>query len=177
MEEKRARVESVTSSFTAVRDKHVALEKTLASAEELLQTLLTGLSSNNDGNTGGGYLGQIADARGRASEARAEEEQANVKLQMSEKELKALQERWKAVEREANDGARKLEGMQATVESFRRKMAETGWTNEKEQAQETALRDARNDVRRLTEVRSVLRSQHTVTDTLLDARFREVSHV
>ena len=110
MEEKRTRVESVTSSFTAVRDKHAALEKTLASAEELLQTLLTGLSSNNDGNTGGGYLGQIADARGRASEARAEEEQANVKLQMSEKELKALQERWKAVEREANDGARKLEG-------------------------------------------------------------------
>ena len=136
-----------------MKDKHTALETALASKDELLQTLMTGVSSNNDGNSGGGYLGQIADARGRISQGNAEEEQANRKLDMAQKELKSLQDSWKTVEREAKDAARNLDGMRAAVEDLKKKMGQTGWSAEKEQAHETALRDAKNECRRLTEVR------------------------
>jgi len=46
--------------------------KRLSSAEELLQTLLTGLSSSGTGNSGGGgYMGQLADAKARLAQATA----------------------------------------------------------------------------------------------------------
>ena len=150
--EKQSRLESVTTSHNTIKDKHTDMENALASSEGLLQTLLTGLSSNKDGNTGGGYLGQIADAKARASQGRAEEEQANVKLKMSEKDLKTLQDRWKTVEREAKDGARDLDALRKTVEGMKQQMAATGWSEEKEQAYETGLREVKTAVRQLSEV-------------------------
>ena len=120
-----------------MKDKHTALETALASKDELLQTLMTGVSSNNDGNSGGGYLGQIADARGRISQGHAEEEQANRKLDMAQKELKSLQDRWKTVEREAKDAARNLDGMRAAVEDLKKKIEEL---TQRSGALENALR-------------------------------------
>ena len=139
-----------------MKDKQNTLQTALTSAEELLQTLLTGLSSNNTGQTGGGYMGQIADAKSRAAHAGAEQEQFKVQIQMKEKELKELEARWKAVEREASDGARNLEAMSAAAEGFKKRLSETGWSEEKEQTYESALREAKQEVRRLTEVRRLL---------------------
>ena len=65
----------------------------MTSAEELLQTLLTGLSSNKTGQPGGGYMGQVADAKSRAAHAGAGPEQFKVQIQMKEKELKELEGR------------------------------------------------------------------------------------
>ena len=73
-----------------------------------------------------------------------------------DEELKELEARWKAVEREASDGARNLEAMSAAVEGFKKRLSETGWSEEKEQAHESALREAKQEVRRLTEVRRLL---------------------
>ncbi|KAI0641717.1 condensin complex subunit SMC2 [Trametes meyenii] len=160
LEEKRGQVEELTASHATVNDKNKDLQTKLTTAEELLQTLLTGLSSNNSGNTGGGgYMGQLSDARTRAAQASAEEEQSRVQLTMAEKELKALEARWKAVEREAGEGARQLEAMRGDVDKMKRKIAETGWSNEKEQAHTVAIRDAKEEVRRLTEVRDNIKNR------------------
>ncbi|RPD56886.1 condensin complex subunit SMC2 [Lentinus tigrinus ALCF2SS1-7] len=159
LEDKRRQVDELTASHTTVKDKQTSLQTALTSAEELLQTLLTGLSSNNTGQTGGGYMGQIADAKSRAAHAGAEQEQFKVQLQMKERELKDLEARWKAVEREASDGARNLQAMNAAVEGFKKKLSETGWSEEKEQAYESALRDAKQEVRRLTEIRDGVKSR------------------
>ncbi|KAI0704404.1 condensin complex subunit SMC2 [Cerioporus squamosus] len=159
LENKRQQVDELTASHTTVKDKHTTLQTALTNAEELLQTLLTGLSSNNPGQTGGGYMGQIADAKSRAAHAGAEQEQFKVQLQMKEKELKELEARWKTVEREASDGARNLEAMRAAVDGFKKRLAETGWSDEKEQAHEAALRDAKQEVRRLTEIRDAVKSR------------------
>ena len=102
----------------------------------------------------------MADSKARLAQASTEAEQSRVKLGMSEKELKTLEARWKEVEREAGEGKRNLEAMRAEIEKFRKKVAETGWSAEKdsEQEGEQALRTARNEVRQLTEVSALYRS-------------------
>jgi len=71
---------------------------------------------------------------------------------MSERELKALEGRWKDVEREAIEGKRNLDAKKADVDAFRKKIGESGWNAEREKDGETTLRAAKEDVRRLTEV-------------------------
>lgn len=118
--------------------------------EELLQNLLTGLSSSS--TTGGGYMGQLADAKARQAHAAGEEEQSRLKLGMSQKELKALEKRWKEVEKEAGEGKRKLKEKETEVEKLRKKVEASGWSSEKESQNEMALRSAKATVRQLTEV-------------------------
>lgn len=150
---KRKQVEDLTNSYTTVKDAHTATLATLTTAEELLQTLLTGLTSTGSGNSGGGgYMGQLADAEARVAQATAEEEQSRVKLGMSEKELKTLEGRWKEVEKEASEGKRNLEGMVVEVEKFRKRVADSGWSLEKEKEGELALKNAKAELRQLAEV-------------------------
>ena len=93
-----------------------------------------------------------------------------MKLGMAEKELKALEARWKAVEREAGDNARALDEMRAAVEKCKKKIAEMGWSTEKEQAHENAVREAKNDVRSLTEVWfSSAHAHDSLTNIAIDA--------
>ncbi|KAM6499653.1 hypothetical protein JOM56_005161 [Amanita muscaria] len=83
--------ESYTEKKTQV-GKHV-LDNAYLNGEELLQSALTGLSSDSGNSAGGGgYTGQIAYARARAAQAAAEEEQSKVLLWMAEKELKMQQD-------------------------------------------------------------------------------------
>ena len=98
-------------------------------------------------------MGQIADARARAAQAAAEEEQSKVRLGMAERELKALEGRWKDVEREAGDGKKKVQKMKQAVEACRTRLAGCKWNQELENQGEARLRDGRNAVRDLTSVR------------------------
>ncbi|KAJ6577315.1 condensin complex subunit SMC2 [Mycena capillaripes] len=153
--EKKAQVEALNASHKTVKDKHTGLADKLATAEELLQSLLTGLSNNKDNKTtgGGGYMAQLATARQQAAQAAAEEKQSRVKLGMSEGELKTLEARWKAVERDAGDGRKKLEAMRVTVEGCRTKVAQCAWSEEKENASEGRLKELKVQVRSLEENR------------------------
>jgi structural maintenance of chromosome 2 len=63
---------------------HTATQTALATAEDLLQTLFTGLTgSSAQPCGGGGYMGQITDARAQLAQVAAKEEQAHMKLNMS----------------------------------------------------------------------------------------------
>jgi structural maintenance of chromosome 2 len=97
-------------------------------------------------------MGQLADAKARLAHATTEEEQTRMKLGMSEKELKALEARWKDVEREAGDGQRSLQAKKAEVEGYRTRIAGCGWNEDREKASDMALRNAREELRRLSEV-------------------------
>ena len=98
-------------------------------------------------------MGHISDARAQLAQAATEEEQARVKLNMSRRELGELEEWWDAVEREAGQGERDIKTMQAEVESLRKNADGTGWNAEKEEASEEALRKAKDDAMRCTQVR------------------------
>ena len=90
MDQRRTEVDKLKKAYAETQEKHKSLQDALNSSEELLQNLLTGLSSKNVTQSGGGYMGQLADARARIAQAAAEEEQSKVKLASAEKELKAL---------------------------------------------------------------------------------------
>jgi structural maintenance of chromosome 2 len=153
--QKKAQVDGLSASYNKIKEKHTTLENALSNAEELLQSLLTGLSSSGGSGKsagGGGYMGQIADARARAAQSAAEEEQCKVRLGMAERELKALEARWKDVEREAGDGKKKVEKMKHAVETCRTRLASCKWNQELENQGEARLRDARNAVKDLTSV-------------------------
>lgn len=153
LSQKKVLVKKLDASYATVKAEHTENQKTLTTAEELLQTLLTGLSSSGTGNSGGGgYMGQLADAKAKLAQATAEEEQSRVKLGMGEKELKVLEGRWKEVEREAGDGKKNFEKVKAETEKFKRKVEESGWSAEKEREGVDALRAAKGEERRLTEV-------------------------
>ncbi|KAH9957622.1 hypothetical protein BC827DRAFT_1385516 [Russula dissimulans] len=134
------RVDAVTAKYNAVKEKHTATQTALASAEDLLQTLLTGLAGTSAQSAGGGgYMGQIADTHARLAQAAVEEEQARVKLDMSKRELGELEKRWKAVEREAGQGGHDIKKTRAEVEALWKKVGRTGWNSEKERAHDEAL--------------------------------------
>ena len=155
MEAKRAKVAELESQHATVNEEHRRLQVELNNAEELLQTLLTGLSSSNKGQSGGGYMGQLAEARRKDAQGKAEEGQNRQKLSMAEKALAEAQAKWKTVEREAGEGRKKLQQMQKEVEDLRKKAAQTDWNADKEREGDEALRTARAEVRQLSEVSDV----------------------
>ena len=97
-------------------------------------------------------MGQLADAKARQAHAAGEEEQSRLKLNMSQKELKVLEKRWKEVEKEAGEGKRKLKEKEVEVERLKKKVESSGWSTEKESHNEMALRSAKAAVRQMTEV-------------------------
>ena len=155
-EEKRAQVKSVEEAYQEVKKKHDATQAALSNSEELLQSLLTGLSSSNTNNSGGGYMGQLADAKARQAQGAAEEEQSRMKLSMNEKELKSTEAKRKELEKEAHQGQRNLANMKAQVNKLRQQLAECGWSAEQQQASEMELRKAREQARQLTEVSAIV---------------------
>jgi structural maintenance of chromosome 2 len=76
---KKEQVDAVTAEYIAVKEKHTATQTSLSTAKDLLQTPLAGLAgSSAQSSGGGGYMGQIVDARARLAQAAAEEEQVRV---------------------------------------------------------------------------------------------------
>lgn len=147
---KRARVDELKASHESAKEAHSATQTALTNKEELLQNLLTGLSSSS--SSGGGYMGQLADAKSRLSTAKTAEEQNRARLGHAQKELKALEKRWKEVEKEAGDGRKRLAEKEAEVEKLQKKVESSGWGKERETQNEMAVRSARADVRQYTEV-------------------------
>jgi structural maintenance of chromosome 2 len=134
-------------------EKHTAIQSGLTAHEDLLQSLLTGLSSNSNSNTsGGGYLGQMADAKARLAQATAEEEQTRRKLALREKELADLEVKWKNVEKEAGDGRKTLEIARIDLANVKKKVDTTGWNADKDAHLEEELRHAKANVRSAAEV-------------------------
>ncbi|PBK71761.1 condensin complex subunit SMC2 [Armillaria solidipes] len=150
-------VEKITAEHTTVKDDHTKIQQKLTSDEELLQSLLTGLSSSNTNTNGGGYLGQIAEARARGAQARAEEEQSKITLSMQEKDLKDRQNRWKEVERDAGEGKRKIQALKAELERCRQQSERCGWNREMEETFENRLRVLKALIRQLIDKRDYVK--------------------
>ncbi|KAF8512670.1 condensin complex subunit SMC2 [Hysterangium stoloniferum] len=160
LEQKRVQVADLTASHDKLVEKHTAIQSGLTANEDLLQSLLTGLSSNSNSNTsGGGYLGQIADAKARLAQATAEEEQTRRKLALREKELTDLEVKWKKVEKEAGDGRKTLEAARKDLADVKKRVDATGWSAEKDTRLEEEIRQARAEVRSVAEKRDAVRQR------------------
>jgi structural maintenance of chromosome 2 len=140
--------------FTRVKDEQTSAQAALTRNEELLQTLLTGVATTSN-NTGGGYMGQLADAQARLAQAETEEAQIKGKLSMHQTELKTQQARFKEVEKEVGQGVRLLEQRRGEIANIRKKLDASGWSTDKQRQKENELQGIRDEVRQLTQVREL----------------------
>lgn len=97
-------------------------------------------------------MGALADARARIAQGAAEEQQSKVKLGMSEKELAELEQRNRAFAKEAEASMKKIANLKAAIQGIEAKIANCGWSQEKDQDLERQLREARDELKNLTEV-------------------------
>lgn len=157
----------MTEAHKSNKEKHASLESDVQKSEELLQTLLTGVSSKQDkNNTGGGYMGQLAEAKARLAQGKAEEEQSRVKLGMRERELAELKRKMKEFEREAGESQKKLKDMRVVVEQFRGKLGKCKWNQELEEQLEAKLKGLRQRTRELSDV-----CFHNHSNIIFDANY------
>ncbi|KIK70168.1 hypothetical protein GYMLUDRAFT_34652 [Collybiopsis luxurians FD-317 M1] len=152
LKQKQVEASRLETSYNTVKFQHTIAQDKLKSDEELLQTLLTGLSSSSSKNAGG-YMGQIAEAQQRISQAIADQEQAKLKLDMHKKELQGLEAQFKKVEKDAGDGKKRVEGTRRALEDARKRLANCGWTAQQEQDGEARGAQLKSRVRNLTEQR------------------------
>lgn len=73
---------------------------------------------------------------------------------MAEKELTALESRYRAVEKEASEGKSALAKMAKEVDALRKKAESSGWSQEREKEGERLGKEAREGMRRAVEVRT-----------------------
>jgi structural maintenance of chromosome 2 len=134
IEEKRASTSKDAAAFAELKAAYDAGAAGLAKSEELLQTLLTGLSStaNGDDEGAGGYLGQLAEAKAELAAAGTEAEQAKVKIGLAEREIKEKEPRAKKAEKEGEGLLKELASKRGEVEKLKQKVGGAGWDENKE---------------------------------------------
>ena len=152
LEEKRGNVQALQKSQDKLKQEQTTAQTSLANAEELLQTLLTGLSTASANTSGGGYLGQLADAKQRASQAKSDEEQTRRRLASKEKELSAVDSKMKTVQRDADQGRKELEKAEKELEAMKTQLKQLGFDAEGLVQKDRDLAQAQQRVRQLTEV-------------------------
>ncbi|KAL7424509.1 Structural maintenance of chromosomes protein 2 [Cryptotrichosporon argae] len=164
IQQKRSSTGTDTSGFADLKAAYDASAAELAKREELLQTLLTGLSSAKDDDSAGGYLGQLADAKAQLSAAVTAAEQAKVKIGLAEREIKEKEPRAKKAEKEGEGGVRELEGKKAEVEKLRKRVDAADWDEDKEKALLVRQAEHSQQIAQLVERRDALKSRLAAID-------------
>ncbi|ORX40472.1 P-loop containing nucleoside triphosphate hydrolase protein [Kockovaella imperatae] len=165
IDQNRVSTEKETAAFADVKAAYDAGVSELAKAEELLQSLITGLSTNdgNDDNAGG-YMGQLAEAKARLSAAGTEMEQAKVKITASEKEVKEKEPKAKKAEKEGESVLKELRDKKAAVEALHKKLAGGSWDEGREKDLLERQADQSSKLAELMERRDVLKSRLAAID-------------
>ena len=133
IEQKRGSTSNDAAAFAELKTAYDAGVAELAKNEELLQTLLTGLSSSNaDDQSAGGYLGQLAEAKARLAAAGTEAEQAKIKIGLAEKEVKEKEPRAKKAEKEGEGSLKELAGKKTEVDTIRKRVQTAAWDDGRE---------------------------------------------
>ena len=138
-----------------------ASSATLKQAEGLLQSLITGLSSSSSeaDATNSGYMGQIAQAKSKASRHGTEAEQTKTRIDHVMRELKDKEPKAKQAARDDSGLAKDLEAAKGAVVSLEKELAKLHWNNEKEEALRSNRETASQAVRNLIDKRDALRSK------------------
>ncbi|TXT15793.1 hypothetical protein VHUM_00296 [Vanrija humicola] len=153
------------AAFAELKKAYDAGATELARTEELLQTLLTGVSSSsNDDENAGGYLGQLAEAKARLAAAGTAAEQAKVKIGLAERELKEKEPRAKKAEKEGEGLIKELAAKRKDAEQLKTRVEAAGWDESKENELLTRQAEHGQKVAQLSEQRDTLKSRLAAID-------------
>lgn len=160
--EKSRQLQELSQTFAQLKSDFDAANAALASQDELLQTLLTGMASkgaDNEKAKQGGYMGQLSEAQERESTANSEIEQANLGIKHLEKELKTKEPQALKAKKEGSALLQELSAAKGSVSSLRDSMNDTGWNEEKEAQMHSTRATLMERVNELLEKRDRLKSR------------------
>jgi structural maintenance of chromosome 2 len=111
---------------------------------------------SGDSGSGGGYLGQIADANARLTQVKTEETQANTQIKMKQKELSDAQAKLQSVSGEANEAKNRLAQLQRELGALTAKLAAIKWSEDAENNVERELETIKKELQGLSDRRDRL---------------------
>lgn len=156
---KKADSEKDAGAYAELKKAYDAGAEELARKEELLQTLLTGLSSSKDDEGAGGYMGALAEAKARLAAAGTEAEQAKVKIGLAEREIKDKEPRAKKAEKEGEGLIKELAAKRSEVEQMRTRINAAGWDEDKERTLLERQAEHSQKIAQLSEKRDTIKSR------------------
>ncbi|EGG11185.1 uncharacterized protein MELLADRAFT_74124 [Melampsora larici-populina 98AG31] len=138
LDEKKTAGTEIKSKFADLKSEFDLSSADLKKAEELLQTLVTGLTTDeSEGANAGGYMGQLAEARQQSADLASEAEQAKAKIGRLNIELKEKEPR--------------LENAKAQKAKLEMAMEKMGWDENIEVQLRTRRSTELDHVRQLSE--------------------------
>lgn len=165
------RAAEASKSFLGLKTSIDRSTASLAADEELLQTLLTGLTSasansaEGGAEASGGYMGQIAQARAGLSSATTTAEQAKVAIDHAEHELKALGPKAAKAAKEGEGLGRELEAARARKAELEKVLDKLGGDEQREKELLRRKADVSQRINELLQVsRVVSLSSHLTQD-------------
>lgn len=152
LEEKKTAGTEIKNKFADLKSDFDLSTADLKKAEELLQTLVTGLTTDeSEGANAGGYMGQLAEARQQSADVASEAEQAKVKIGRLNIELKEKEPRAKKLEKEGGGAVVELENAKAQKAKLEMAMEKMGWDENIEVQLRTRRSTELDHVRQLSE--------------------------
>lgn len=151
----------VSEQYATLKTSYDASAAALKQAESLLQTLITGLSSSSSDaeSVSSGYMGQIAQARNKASTSATEAESTKAKIDHLAKELKEKEPRAKKAASEDGGLVKELQKAKDLVEKLTQEITRLDWSEEREEDLRTKKDLAGAKVRELLEKRDAVKSR------------------
>lgn len=155
MTSKQEELQQFNAAYSSIKHTQSTEQTRLASSEELLQTLVTGLASSSQsasGSSGGGYLGQLADSKKRMETATTDIEAIRIRLSMTLKTIKEKEDAYKTLVAKASGSHSAAEDLQLVVKKLQDQIQKLGWNGDLDKVHEEKLKNARVKVRQLSEV-------------------------
>ncbi|CAG8742515.1 18492_t:CDS:10, partial [Racocetra fulgida] len=114
--EKRRNYEKLQVKFDQIKKTHDEKSEKVRKAEELLQTLSTGVSAQEGHENG--YMEQLQEAKNNATQAKTELEQAKLKISHLEKELKEKEPQAQKAQKDGRELLSSLESAKKTAQDL-----------------------------------------------------------
>ncbi|ELU39095.1 nuclear condensin complex subunit Smc2, putative [Rhizoctonia solani AG-1 IA] len=141
LEASRTALATKSAAFNSAKETQSAAQQSLTTAEELSQSLSSGLSGMIT------YQSSIAEAKNRAAAAGTEADQSAKQLQLAQAEIRDKENRVKKIETEGREGREAVDKEKKEIDGLRGRLEKMGWTKERrenaEQEVGMAIEEAR----------------------------------
>lgn len=160
-EEKTALLAQASEKLAAIKGTYDNSTNVLKQTENLLQTLITGLSSssNEADSVSTGYMGQIATARNKASTSATEAEQAKARIEHLQRDLKEKEPRAKKAQSEDSGLVKELQKAKELVQRLTTELGNLDWDESRETSLAEKRESAGRSVRQLLEKRDTFKNR------------------
>ncbi|KAI8451653.1 hypothetical protein BY996DRAFT_7280118 [Phakopsora pachyrhizi] len=133
LESKKVSAKALNEKYLQSKNEFDSSTLELRKKEELLQTLITGLTTDDsEGANAGGYMGQLAEAKQNLADILSGAKQAQVKISHLTKELKEKEPKAKKLEKEGGGAVLELERAKAEKSQLEKILEKMEWDEDTE---------------------------------------------